>query len=72
MMKEEERTMMSEEDRFRSMAEEGIDRSFDKNLPIFRSEVAERLGEMEWQMESPLYKRRGGSTLSYPGAQDTG
>jgi hypothetical protein len=46
-MVEEAAMMMSEEDDFRAMAEEGVDRSFDENLPNFRSETTRLLGEME-------------------------
>lgn len=49
--------MMSEEDDFRDMAGEGVDRSFDEKLPNFRSVTARLLGEMERQMESPPAER---------------
>ncbi|KAM0902202.1 hypothetical protein ACQ4PT_019440 [Festuca glaucescens] len=56
-MVEEAAMMMSEEDDFRAMAEEGVDRSFDENLPNFRSETTRLLGKMKCQMESPPVDR---------------
>uniref|UniRef100_A0ACD6AJA1 Uncharacterized protein n=1 Tax=Avena sativa TaxID=4498 RepID=A0ACD6AJA1_AVESA len=44
---EEAWMMLSEEDRFRSTAEEGVDPSFTESLPIFRSEITRRLREIE-------------------------